>query len=72
MIDADGNDFESILKAFEFAHAENGKPKMILFRTVMGKGVDFMEGNHKWHGKAPSEEECARAMAQLAETLGDF
>ena len=72
VIDADGNDFESILKAFEFAHTENGKPKMILFRTVMGKGVDFMEGNHKWHGKAPSEEECARAMAQLAETLGDF
>ena len=72
VIDADGNDFESILKAFEFAHTENGKPKMILFRTVMGKGVDFMEGNHKWHGKAPSEQECESAMAQLEETLGDF
>ena len=63
---------ETITGIEDLSHTENGKPKMILFRTVMGKGVDFMEGNHKWHGKAPSEEECARAMAQLAETLGDF
>ena len=72
VIDADGNDFESILKAFELAQAENGKPKMILFHTIMGKGVDFMEGHHKWHGKAPSEQECADALNQLKETLGDF
>ncbi len=72
VIDADGNDFESILKAFEFAHNANGKPKMILFRTEMGHGVDFMSGNHKWHGKAPSEQECEAALSQLEETLGDF
>ena len=72
VIDADGNDFESILKAFEFAHNADGKPKMILFRTEMGHGVDFMAGNHKWHGKAPSEQECQLALSQLEETLGDF
>lgn len=72
VIVADGNDMECILKAFELAHADNGKPKMILFKTEMGHGVDFMAGTHKWHGKAPSEEQCATAMAQLEETLGDF
>lgn len=72
VIVAEGNDMECILKAFELAHADNGKPKMILFKTEMGHGVDFMAGTHKWHGKAPSEEQCATAMAQLEETLGDF
>lgn len=72
VIEADGHDFESILQAFELAHAQNGKPKMILFKTEMGHGVDFMAGTHKWHGKAPSAEECEKALAQLTETLGDF
>jgi len=40
--------------------------------TEMGKGVDFMEGSHKWHGIAPSDEELEKALAQLEETLGDF
>lgn len=72
VIEADGHDFDSILKAFELAHAADGKPKMILFRTEMGHGVDFMAGTHKWHGKAPSAEQCAEAMKQLEETLGDY
>ena len=72
VIEADGHDFDSILKAFEFAHAADGKPKMILFRTEMGHGVDFMAGTHKWHGKAPNAEQCAEAMKQLEETLGDY
>lgn len=72
VIEADGHDFESILKAFELAHAADGKPKMILFRTEMGHGVDFMAGNHGWHGKAPSAEQCEAALAQLEETLGDY
>lgn len=72
VIEADGHDFESILQAFELAHAKNGKPKMILFKTDMGHGVDFMCGTHKWHGKAPNAQECENAMAQLEETLGDF
>ena len=72
VIEADGHDFDSILKAFELAHAADGKPKMILFRTEMGHGVDFMAGTHKWHGKAPNAEQCAEAMKQLEETLGDY
>ena len=71
---ADGNDFEQILDAFGKAEAAVGgdRPTMILFRTEMGHGVDFMAGSHKWHGKAPSEEQCAEAMKQLEETLGDY
>ncbi|MBR0111514.1 MAG: transketolase [Bacteroidales bacterium] len=70
---ADGHDFESILQAFGIACAAgNGKPTMILFKTEMGHGVDFMAGTHQWHGKAPSEEQCAAALAQLKETLGDY
>lgn len=72
VIVADGHDFESILGAFELARKQDGKPKMILFKTEMGHGVDFMCGNHGWHGKAPSADECASALAQLEETLGDF
>ena len=72
VIVADGHDFESILQAFELAHATNGKPKMILFKTEMGHGVDFMAGTHKWHGKAPNAEEMEKALAQLEETLGDY
>ena len=72
VIEAEGNDMQSILDAFALAQRQNGKPKMILFRTEMGHGVDFMAGSHKWHGKAPSEEQCAEAMKQLKETLGDY
>ena len=72
VIVADGHDFESILGAFELARKQDGKPKMILFKTEMGHGVDFMRGNHGWHGKAPSADECAAALAQLEETFGDF
>lgn len=71
---ADGHDFKEILKAFDQAKglAGNGKPVMILFRSDMGHGVDFMAGTHKWHGKAPSQEQCDQALSQLEETLGDF
>ena len=72
VIVADGHDFESILDAFQLARKANGKPKMILFKTEMGHGVDFMAGKHTWHGKAPSEEQCAEALKQLKETLGDY
>lgn len=72
VIIADGHDYESILNAFTMTHKANGKPKMILFKTEMGHGVDFMAGTHEWHGKAPSAEQCEAAMKQLPETLGDF
>lgn len=72
VIEADGHDFESILDAFKLARKQDGKPKMIIFRTEMGHGVDFMAGSHSWHGKAPSAEQCEAALAQLKETLGDY
>ena len=74
VIVADGHDMDAILKAYSDALALRGSglPTMILFRTDMGHGVDFMAGTHKWHGKAPSAQQCAEALAQLEETLGDF
>jgi len=74
VIVAEGHDMDKILAAFKEAKAKEGqgKPIMILFKTEMGHGVDFMAGTHKWHGNAPSEEQCADAMKQLEETLGDF
>ena len=71
---ADGHDFEAILDAYAKADelSGNGKPVMILFKTDMGHGVDFMAGTCAWHGKAPSAGQCEKALAQLEETLGDF
>jgi transketolase len=45
---------------------------MILMRTEMGQGVDFMMNSHAWHGIAPNDEQLARALDQLEETLGDY
>ncbi len=74
VIKADGHSFKSIAKAFADAEAYRGmgKPIMIMFNTEMGHGVDFMAGTNKWHGKAPSEEQCVLALLQLEETMGDF
>jgi transketolase len=41
-------------------------------KTVMGKGIDLMEGTHEWHGIAPNDEQLKQALAQLPETLGDY
>jgi transketolase len=49
-----------------------GKPICILMKTEMGKGVDFMEGSHEWHGIAPNDDQLAKALVQLPETLGDY
>lgn len=70
----DGHNMEAILNSFKWAKAGvgNGKPKMLLMKTEMGKGVDFMQGTNQWHGKAPNNEETERALSQLKETLGDF
>lgn len=68
----DGNDMEQILAALDKAASVQDKPVMILLHTEMGHGVDFMAGQHGWHGKAPSAEDTAKALAQLEETLGDF
>lgn len=70
----DGNDVDAVVKALRSAKAltGKGKPIVILMKTGMGKGVDFMEGSHEWHGIAPNDEQLQKALAQLPETLGDY
>lgn len=70
----DGNNMKELVATLEEAKSKtgNGKPIMILMKTEMGKGVDFMEGSHKWHGIAPNAEQLAEAFTQLEETFGDF
>lgn len=70
----DGHDMQNILATLAKAKSMTGqgKPIVILMKTDMGKGVDFMEGTHKWHGKAPNDEQLASALSQLTETLGDY
>jgi transketolase len=74
VLEMDGNNIDDILVTMAKAKSMlgNQKPICILMKTVMGKGVDFMEGTHEWHGIAPSDEQLANALAQLPETLGDY
>ncbi len=69
-----GNDIESVIYVLNKAKelTGNGKPVMILLKTEMGQGVDFMMGTHKWHGSAPNDEQLSNALSQLEETLGDY
>ena len=69
-----GNDIASILKGLADAKSltGKGKPVCILLHSEMGNGVDFMMGTHAWHGKAPNDEQLAKALAQNPETLGDY
>lgn len=74
VLQTDGHDLVSLINTLEEAkdRSGKGKPVMILMKTVMGKGVDFMEGTHKWHGVAPNDEQLAKGLAQLKETMGDY
>jgi transketolase len=74
VIESNGNNLEELIKALEYAktQAGKGKPLMNLMKTAMGFGVDYMMGSHKWHGVAPNDDELAKALAQLEETLGDY
>jgi transketolase len=69
-----GNDMDEIVAGLHQAktYVGKGKPIVILMKTEMGKGVDFMEGSHAWHGIAPNDEQLKTALAQLPETLGDY
>lgn len=67
-----GNDMAQVVAALEDAGKPQGKPVMVLCKTKMGAGVDFMTDKHGWHGKAPNADEAAVALDQLKETLGDF
>lgn len=69
-----GNNMEEILRVLDEAKSLTGKgqPICILLKTEMGYGVDYMMGTHAWHGKAPNDEQLAKALDQLEETLGDY
>jgi len=69
-----GNDMASVIEGLAKAKTfiGKGKPIMNIMKTEMGAGVDFMMGTHKWHGSAPNDEQLAKALGQLEETLGDY
>ncbi|MEX1000891.1 MAG: transketolase [Crocinitomicaceae bacterium] len=74
VLEMDGHDHQEIIKTLKHAQSlcGKGKPIMIIMKTIMGKGVDFMMHTHKWHGSAPSIEQAEEALSQLEETLGDY
>jgi transketolase len=69
-----GHDFENMRSTLKKAKnaTGNGKPIVIIMKTEMGQGVDYMMGTHKWHGSAPNAEQLQLALNQLEETLGDY
>ncbi|MBK5284174.1 MAG: transketolase, partial [Bacteroidia bacterium] len=69
-----GNNINEVLETIAKAQTLAGKkqPVIILMKTEMGHGVDFMVNNYKWHGVAPNDEQTQSALAQLEETLGDY
>lgn len=75
LIIEDGNDMDQMVAGLEKAKTfvGKGKPIVNLMKTEMGKGIDFMEGSHEWHGIAPNDEQLEKALTQLGETsLGDY
>lgn len=74
VLQMNGNVIDDILKTIKVAkeRTKKARPIVILMRTEMGMGVDFMMGTHKWHGNAPNDDQLATALKQLEETLGDF
>ncbi len=73
-LEMNGNDMDEVVVTLEKARSltGQGKPIAIMMRTIMSKGVDFMENDHNWHGVAPNDEQLGKALAQLPETLGDY
>ena len=69
-----GNNITEVIDTLKLAktHTGKGKPVMILMKTEMGNGIDFMMGSHKWHGIAPTNEQLAQALSQNAEHNGDY
>ena len=69
-----GNSLDEVYSTLSLAkeNSKKGKPIVILMKTVMGNGVDFMMHTHEWHGKAPNNEQLEIALNQNPETLGDY
>ena len=73
-MEMDGNDMDAVVAGLNEAKSRlgKGKPVAIIMKTIMGKGIDFMENDHNWHGVAPNDEQLKRALEQVPETLGDY
>ncbi|MBQ3482731.1 MAG: transketolase [Clostridia bacterium] len=69
VIMADAHDFDAIEAAFATARTVKGKPTAIVFKSVKGKGVSFMENQVGWHGVAPNDEQYATAVAEIKATM---
>ena len=69
-----GNDLSEIENKLNEAKnlCFKGNPIVIIMKTEMGNGVDFMMGTHKWHGVAPNDEQLKLALDQNPETIGDY
>ena len=65
VITIDAHDYDQILSALDQAEATQGKPTVIIAKSIKGKGVSFMENNVAWHGSAPNDEQYAQAMDEL-------
>ncbi|MCL5035823.1 MAG: transketolase [Chloroflexi bacterium] len=64
-IEIDGHDFKQIVGALDESDTVADKPVMIIAHTIKGRGVSFMEGQAKWHGKAPNKEQLEQALKEL-------
>lgn len=73
-LEMNGNDMDEVIHTLTEAKSlvGKGKPIAIIMRTIMGKGVDFMENDHNWHGVAPNDTQLNTALSQLPETMGDY
>ncbi len=74
VLECNGNNIKELVETIKIAKSKSGKekPVMVILKTEMGMGVDFMMGSHKWHGVAPNDEQLKIALSQLNETLGDY
>ncbi len=74
VLEMDGHNFEDLKVTLAKAKSITGnkKPIVIIMKTEMGQGVDYMMGTHKWHGSTPNSEQLENALGQLKETLGDY
>ena len=74
VLEMDGNEMDLVIAGLNNAKTfvGKGKPIVILMKTEMGYGIDFMKGNYEWHGVAPNDEQLKVALAQLPVTLGDY
>lgn len=69
VIHTDGHNIPEIDKAFKDAVNSLEKPVIIIFQTILGKGVSFMENNPKWHGSPPGNEDLIKALEEINQTL---